>query len=81
MVPKYVLINLKCNIVRPLVCSRAMSATVPRGAALTLTFMVMVGCLTVLLSPFVASFFRALFRAGSGRFPFVFGLYVALLTV
>lgn len=82
MTPKYVLMKLKCKIVRPIVCSGAARATVPGGTALTLTFIVVVGCLTVLLYPFVVSFFRsAMFRIGSRRFTFMFGLIVAVMTL
>lgn len=82
MTPKYVLIKLKCKIVRPIICGRAARATVSHGIALTLTFMVTVGCLTVLLYPFVVSFFRsAMFRVGSRRFTFMFGLYVDVMVL
>lgn len=67
---KYVLGKLSCNVVRPLVCSGASSITIPRGIALTLTFIVTVGCITVLLYPFVISTFRGLFRSRSRAFTF-----------
>lgn len=81
IVPGCILVGLGYGIIQPLIYDKTVDTAIPQKTTLALAFVMVMNYLAILLSPFITDFFQWIFHTGSQEFPFIFNLYITILTM